>query len=163
MLGPTKDNLLQTQKESLQNDLFQYDLQQSTLEANISTLTFMSTLERGPQGNADRLADMKKRLTEVNLRRANLTTSVANVTKEMERALKIRDAQSSSMEIPQDEEKIKYQEYLDAHGGNDDGNFVFPEPDLDSVHKYIRNYESRSGVVNPRSFLTKLFNYEKVF
>ena len=162
MLGPAKEVLLQTQKESLQNDLFSLEIQQSTLEASVASTAFMAQQERPAVGTAERLAELRLKLAEVILRRTNTAASVANVNREMDRAFKIRDAQSCSMEIPPDEEALQYQAYLAAHNGADDGNFEFVEPNLDSVHKYIRNYESRSGIVNPRSFLTKLFSYAKM-
>ena len=159
MLGPTREKLLTSQRESLQDNDFNLDAQEATIRASLTNLRFIQEQHGAPEDIGDQIAQLVIKLAAITAKRANVRVSIDTVTDELGRTLKIRDAQSYTIVVPEDEEALERQDWIDQ--GNDVADFEFDDPDLQHVHKFMRNFENLSGKINFRAFFNKLFSYGK--
>ena len=159
MLGPTRDKLLSSQREALEDNDFGLDTQESSVKSQIEQINFMAEHNELSEALDRRLEDLTEKLEAIKIRRGNIKTSIQAVTDELGRTLKIRDAQSFTLSIPPDEEKLQHDFYLNTLDTDEEDKFVFTEPQLHFAHKNIKNIEDRNGRINFRTLFTKLFDY----
>ena len=159
MLGPTREKLLTSQRESLQDNDFGLDNQEANLQASIDQINFMGINQDLPPILENRVAELQNKVAAIQQRRQNIQASIQTVTDELGRTLRIRDAQSFTIQIPEDEEERQRLLFVpDA----DHPEFFFQDPDLEFAHKFLRSFVDPKGNVNFRAFFNKLFDYGKL-